>query len=427
MMRPLFWLYRALAAGLLGIGPAAAQFPVPAHDPYFGMHIHRADAGTAWPTAPLGAWRLWDLGARWPELEPQPGRWQFERLDRYVALAGLTRVDLLLPLGSSPAWASARPQEKSSYGLGQAAEPARLDDWRRYVRTVAERYRGRIRHYEIWNEVNDKGFYTGSPEKMVELTCAAHAILHAVDPDNRLVSPSFIGAGSEPEQLERFLRLGGKACVDIVAYHFYVPHREPEEIVPLVQRVRTAMQRQGLAHLPLWNTESGWWLANADGTDRIGADKRWRRVDSGEGAAVVARTLILGRWAGLERFYWYAWDNRRLGLIEPDGRLKPAGRAYATVARWLQGATPDCSSSAHPGSDPAATAHPTWVCQLPPAADGRRRRIAWTRHASDRPTYTLPAGERLRAVEQLDGGAAVADGRTYTLAYEPVLLFSEGP
>ena len=45
----------------------------------------------------------------------------------------------LLVLAHSPAWASARPDERNAYKPGMAAEPARMDDWRNYVRMVGQR------------------------------------------------------------------------------------------------------------------------------------------------------------------------------------------------------------------------------------------------------------------------------------------------
>jgi hypothetical protein len=388
-------------------------------DPFFGMHIHRADGGTPWPSARFGSWRLWDAYVAWPNLEPRRGQWDFSRLDRYVAFGERFGIDVLLPLGLSPTWASARPTEKSSYQPGNAAEPADIENWRRYVRTVAERYKGRVRHYDIWNEVNEIGFFSGTMLKMVELTCAAREVLKEVSPDNKVVSPSMIGAGSEPAKFEEFLRLGGKLCVDIVGYHFYVPHREPEEIVDLVRRVRQVMTRQDVGGLPLWNTESGWWLANSDGSAETGADKRWRRVTTNEGPAVVARTLILGRAAGLERFYWYAWDGNVLGLIEPlTGQLKPAAVAYGTLIRWMAGNTPLCSTN-----------NGQWVCRL--TGEGALvKRIAWST-ANVSPSLRLLDGERLVAVERLDGSLREGSrpkenvSRSVELGYEPVLVITE--
>ena len=111
----------------------------------FGMHMHRVDAGTPWPNIPFGTWRLLDAYVNWLNLQPARDRWDFAKLDRYVSLAENARVEILLPLAYAPAWAPARPTEPGPYGPGTAAEPANLEDWRNYVRTVASRYRGRSR------------------------------------------------------------------------------------------------------------------------------------------------------------------------------------------------------------------------------------------------------------------------------------------
>ena len=415
------WCALLLAALAIAAPSAKADEPDTASKnvglQYFGMHIHRADSGTAWPKARFGAWRLWDAYVAWPNLEPQRGRWDFTRLDRFVAFGERFGIDILLPLGLSPTWASARPGEKSGYQPGNAAEPADMDNWRRYVRTVAERYKGRVYNFDIWNEVNETGFYTGSMQKMVDLTCEAHKVLHEVSANNRVVSPSMIGVGTVPDRFEDFLRAGGKACIDVVGYHFYVPHREPEEIVALVQRLQQIMARQGVGDLPLWNTESGWWIENTDGSPETAADRRWRRVSNADGAAVVARSLILGRWAGLARFYWYAWDNGVLGLIEPTtGAIKPAGVAYDTLARWMKGAKPQC-----------AVANEQWVCSLPAEGDAQLRRLAW-RTGKNAGEFVVPGTERLLAVERLDGkrveqaAGATPVLKTIALDGEPVLI-----
>lgn len=394
---------------------AGPMEPKAGRAPYVGLHLHRADQGTAWPAAGFGSWRLWDAHVAWPNLEPERGRWDFARLDRYVAMARLTGVEILLPLGLSPGWASARPAEHSSYAPGNAAEPRNMEDWRNYVRTVATRYAGRIRDFEIWNEPNEAGFFSGTPEKLVELTCEAQAVLKAVSPENRLVSPAMVGEGIEPQLLEKFLRLGGSKCVDIVGYHFYVPKGAPEATMTLVRRVRDVMKRGGVGNLPLWNTEAGWWIENTDGTPEA-ADTRWRRVSSVESAAYVARALIAGRAAGLERYYWYAWDNTSLGLIEPSsGALKPGAVALATVASWLAWSDIDhCNEQTG-----------RWVCPLKSKEGNLRGYIAWATQGNA-PSFQVQSGETIEAVEHLDGrrefGVNVQALRQWPLSLEPVLI-----
>ena len=156
----------------------------------FGMHIHNAGGTTAWPSVPIAGWRLWDARVSWPQIEPKEDQWRFEALDGYLSLAKEHNTDVLLPLGLSPQWASARPLEKSTYQPGYAAEPKDTEFWRDYVTRVATHCKGRIHTYEIWNEPNFKPFWTGDTDQMVNLTREASQIIHRIDPEASVVSPS---------------------------------------------------------------------------------------------------------------------------------------------------------------------------------------------------------------------------------------------
>lgn len=384
-----------VASTASAVVPDAAQ-AVP--DSYFGMHIHRADAGTAWPAARFGSWRLWDAYAGWPDIEPERGKWDFRRLDKYLAMAQLTGVEILLPLGRTPRWASSRPDEKSSYGPGQAAEPANLDNWRDYVRTVGLRYKGRIRAYEIWNEPNEAGFFSGGPEKLLALQREAYHILKEVDPANVLVMPAAVHAY---KWLEDYLALGGGQYADVIGYHFYVPKEAPEAMVREIKVVRSLMRKYGVGDKSLWNTETGWWIANTDGTaEGAGVSASWKRLGPELAAAYVARALILGRWAGLGRFYWYAWDNRSLGLIEPANKqLKPAGRAYATVRNWLTGNT--LSGCEQSGS--------VWSCTVTDSSGGTNWLVWATANGA---TWPIPSGWHAESLDSLDGQSIKAVDRS---------------
>lgn len=380
---------------------------------YFGLHLHRADAGTPWPPVGFGSWRLWDAYTTWPMLEPQRGAWNFTRLDKYVAMAELTGVDILLPLGLSPAWASARPGEPSAYKPGNAAEPKRLDDWRNYVRTVAERYKGRIRYYELWNEPNLRNFYTGSVESMLELARETYAILKQVDSRNLLAAPAVTEGGKQLEWLDRYLALGGGQFMDILSHHFYVPRAAPEQMLPMVADVRKIMARHGVAYKPLWNTESGWWMENGDGTDsRPAPFTSWKKLDLADAAAYVSRALILGWAAGMERFYWFAWDNHSMGLIEPTTKaLKPAGHAFARTREWLQGAVMSgCEMS-----------DGVWVCTLNPP-DGGKARIVWLENGAPRPWHP-PVDWAAGEVTTLGGLRSKLEGASAALQLSQTPLY----
>jgi hypothetical protein len=326
---------------------------------YFGLHIHHLDrpTPTPWPSVPVPEWRLWDADVTWPNLEPNKGQWQFDRLDRYLSLAQQHGTGVLLTLGGSPAWASARPQVPSNYTPGFSAEPANVDDWRTYVRTVASRYKGRIQAYEIWNEPNLREFWSGTIDQMLTLTREAAQIIHSVDPQAIVVSPSVTANYGIPWFTE-FLKKGGGEYVDAIGYHFYVDPQTllPEDMVPVIQRVRQIISENHLENKPLWNTETGWFPP--------------AKIESEElGAGFLARAFILSWAAGVGRFYWYAWDNDAAAVVtykEKERVITPAGRAYQIMQQWLVGAQmAGCTQ----------TLDSTWRCQLNRA--GKKEWIVW--------------------------------------------------
>lgn len=422
-------LLRALLAGITlaislsacAVQPDTAQAPVP--PTYFGLHIHRAvqtqpwlphgDKLTPWPAVKFGSWRLWDAYVAWPSLEPERGKWNFSTLDKYVAMARLTGVELLLPLGLSPAWASARPEEPSGYRPGNAAEPRDIEDWRNYVHTVASRYKGRIRVYELWNEVNYPHFYSGSPEKLLDLARVAYETIKAIDPAAIVVSPSVTGGGRHLKWFDGYLAKGGGNYADVIGYHFYVPKDAPEAMLPLIREVQGIMRKHGQGHKPLWNTETGWWIANRVESARTKAvNPDWRKLDGDLAAAYVARALILARAEGVGRFYWYAWDNIDMGMIEAGSlELKPAAKAYDSVARWLVGGVlHGCERNGH-----------IWTCTL--AHDsGALARLLWS--AGDPFELSVPGSWGVSAIERLDGSISPIVGGKIRIGPAPVLLAS---
>jgi hypothetical protein len=359
---------------------------------YFGLHIHHLawPTPTPWPSMPVPTWRLWDADVRWIELEPNQGQWQFERLDHFVALAEQHGTSLLLPLGVSPQWAV------GPY-LSNNSPPQSLDLWRTYVKTVVSRYKGRIKAYEIWNEPNLRDFWAGTMEQMVTLTKEAFQIIHAVDPDAIVVSPSATADFGIP-WFEEFLKKGGGQYVDVIGYHFYVA-KLPEELVPLIQRVRQVIAENKLADKPLWNTEQGWIAA--------------ARPDSEELAGgILARAYILAWAAGVQRFYWYAWDNQLMGIVtynEGEHRVTAAGHAYEIMQQWLVGAhMNNCEKSADDD----------WVCQLSRA--GKKQWLVWNPQRNHK--FDVPRAWRVQNVTPLFHDKRLLNGPSVDIGPVPELL-----
>ena len=316
---------------------------------YFGAHFHRllppagaapgrADIATEWVDGAVGSLRLWDSGTRWGDVAPSAGAWAFERMDGYVASAESRGASVLYTLGSTPRWASARPDEPGPYGPGCAAEPLRLAHWEEYVSRVAQRYRGRIQAYELWNEPHfsdhaldrqHPGFFSGSVAQMVELARSARRVLDHVDPAALLTTPGFVNG---PHRLELFLRGGGAELVQVVAYHFYAA--DALQFTQQVAAVRSVMGQRGVAHLPLWNTECG--VETYGDSDPLPTGVKERLTEAGA-AAKMAQFLILGAALDLQRFFYYAWDNDRSGMVDRQGVRRPRFEAMLRVQQWLSG------------------------------------------------------------------------------------------
>ena len=372
--RPRSRMSRALTVGLTlvlfvvayGSGMGSRHIvtpPQPIPPSYFGMHIQHtvisdeAAPLTPWPSVTVTEWRLWDARVTWPEIEPQKGEWRFATLDKSVAIAREHNAKVVLTLGFTPHWASARPQEFVGYNPGWAAEPADLEDWRVFVRTVATRYKGRIHIYEIWNEPNlTKIYWTGSTEQMIALVREADQIIKSIDPSAILVSPS---ATSDDglKWLSEFLSKGGGQYVDVIGYHFYVFPADPEAMVALIEKVKQIMLSNGAGSKPLWNTESGW------------PDPK-PFPSEGLAAAYLARAFILNWALGVRRFYWYSWDDHSWVSIQTtekdNATLTPSGRAYGIMQDWLVGAKMTACDE---------DADHTWICEL--VRSGSSQWIVW--------------------------------------------------
>jgi hypothetical protein len=123
---------------------------------------------------------------------------------------------------------------------------------------------------------------------------------------------------------------------------------------------------------PIWNTEINYGLTG----------KEVPPAPENEQVANVVTTYLLNAANGVERVYWYGWDQTSIVdtlLTEPDGTLTRAGKAFGTVHDWMLGATvTGCEQDAEK----------TWTCTLD-HPDGQRT-VYW--NAESPLTMTLAAG-----------------------------------
>jgi uncharacterized protein (TIGR03437 family) len=352
--------------------------------------------GVPWPQATFGTLRLWDSGTSWTSLEPQKGVWNWEPLDTWVAAAQAHGVkDILLTLGQSPPWASSNPDQVNYVGAGAPAPPANIQDWRDYITAVAQRYKGLIRYYEIWNEPNDPTYYSGTVAELVQLTREAHSIIKAVDPGNTVISP----AAYMPGYLDQLLQAGIAGYVDIIGHHFY--QTPPEATGAAIANVRLVLAKNNVSSIPLWDTEG----ASGDTT-----------TPPDLAAAYIVRKYLADLAFGSGRYDWYTWGHATsfcVGTEANDPRiLTQAALAYRYLFDWLLGASLDGASI-----DPAGN----WQIRLT-LATGAKGLIIW--NPAQNRQFTVPQDLRALTVRDIFGSVRPIQGSTLTVTDSPILISS---
>ena len=353
-----------------------------------------AGGGVPWPAARFGTLRLWDSGTSWTSLEPLKGVWNFDPLDTWVAAAQANGIpDIILTLGQTPAWASSHPDEVNYVGAGAPAPPVNIQDWRDYITAVAQRYKGRIRYYEIWNEPNEALYFTGTVEQLAELTREAYQILKAVDPQNTVISPAAYSAG----YLDQFLAAGAGQYVDVIGHHFYTT--PPEQTAVLIANVRLVLKKYGLSAMPLWDTEG------ASGDTNTPPD---------QAAAYLVRKYLIDLAFGSGRYDWYTWGAATsfcVGTVENDPRaLTKAGQAYRYLFDWLLGASLTQATIDSSG---------TWQIGLT-LASGDPGLIVW--NPKQTVPFTIPGGMHALTARDIFGGVSPVQGTSVTVTDSPILL-----
>jgi hypothetical protein len=369
--------------------------PRSVEDSYFGMHVRWGATTLFWPKASFHSWRVITGETSWYGLEKEKGIWRFDALDRAVAVAEARGVEVLYTLGYPPKRAVAA-RYLDAWNPGVALPPQDMTEWEGYVRRVAERYRGRIKYYELMNEphfteVDGRHSKVHFPAAtMVEMARIASRVIKQIDPEAKLVSMSPSGAFGGVRRVEAFLKAGGGQYVDVLGFHFYAPRAE--EIPALVAALRKVMAEAGQSHLPIWNTESGFYIDGPDKPHGKGRRPEHQPLYSPElGAAMVSRALTLGAAAGLRRFYWYSWDIPTMALAYGRGKdINPAGRAYVKTEQWLRGATiKECLTADDQ----------LWVCEV--SRGERKARLVWNTTGSRE--WAVPANGQTRRYETLSG------------------------
>lgn len=192
------------------------------------------------------------------------------KYDRIVDLAEKYGLQIQARIGNPPQWAQTSPD------AGDMAPPARIEDYVNFATSVVERYRGRIRFYQVWNEPNiypEWGEADADPEAYTELLCAAYNAIKTADPDAVVLSgalaPTIELGGRNLNDfvyLERMYAAGAGRCFDILSMQGYGLNSGPTDrrMRPVTvnvgrsQYIRELMVVHGNTDKPIWLSEAAW-------------------------------------------------------------------------------------------------------------------------------------------------------------------------
>ncbi len=216
----------------------------------------RRMGGTSVPVNP--AWNL---------VEPEPGKWDFAYIDHQVAEARKRGLEPFAYMGLTPDWALPPDAPKDKPKIGYRFPPGEEyeEAFVRYCTEVASRYKGKVRHYQFWNEpngcswVNDGCGNSDGYPRYTRWLKVWYTAMKRADPDCVLGAGGIDyheGVHKGYEYLEGIYREGGGGYFDAFNIHPY--DREGTLHWRAIEDTRRVMVEHGDADKGMWLSEWGW-------------------------------------------------------------------------------------------------------------------------------------------------------------------------
>jgi polysaccharide biosynthesis protein PslG len=267
----------------------------------------------------------------WSDIEPEKGRFEFEKYDRLVEILSKRNIKVLGLLGYNAAWAGS-----------EWNTPPDPDAFAHFAEKTAEHFKDRVKYWEVWNEPDYPAYWT--PQDNLKTYAAllkkVYAALKQADPSSVVL----VGGLSQniSIQLNRLYKEGAGDSFDVVNIHPFVNPLLPNAMQLLKGEYRgvyRVMEKYADADKPIWITELG-----CPGTE----DASMRAWPSGPNPNEAQQAewveKVYGeplQWPGVKKIFWAFFKDTNkhfgnggdaLGLIRTDFSKKPAFESYKKVA-----------------------------------------------------------------------------------------------
>lgn len=275
--------------------------------------------------------RQWRRTVQWLQLEPDPPSlgvhdYDWPRFDSLFLPMAAEGVAPWITLSHTAVWAADLPAGGDPSDAFKYP-PVDVQDWRDFVRAVAERYGpGGIlatpaRHWDIWQEPDLTSFFLGTPADYVELLNAAYDEIHQVDPGatvwagNLVFVPDRPAAETEP-WIDAIFTSG---LFDGFAIHPFF--REVADYHAAIAAMRAWIDSELGPGVPLAVTATSYLLGNDPCA--------FAALPAAERAAFVLDVYACGAGAGARHVHWFKTIDRQ----PPGGECKLDANGAFSPAR----------------------------------------------------------------------------------------------
>ena len=274
----------------------------------------------------------------WDAIEKEHGTYDWQFWDNLVAIAEQNKIQVIPYVAYTPEWAA---REAKDFWKQPPRDPQL---YAAFMFAAAQRYRGRIHSWEIWNEPDNKDYWLGSADEFATLVMQAAGRIREADPGAVLVLG---GMANGPSDFFRTLITQHHVdrYVDVIAMHAYPEGwlNGPAELifqqwVPEMQRIIA----QGGSGDDLWLNEMGYAdyrfhrnKASIYGTRVFYNYEHSRRYQAVmlfkmEVMALATEQISLAGWYRIDDFprsekrLGPDLVNYHLGVVDVHGQPKPA-------------------------------------------------------------------------------------------------------
>lgn len=175
-----------------------------------------------------------------------PG-YRFERMDLIIDVLDAASIAPLPVVVYAPRWAM---DERADSPAAPPSEPEFFAD---LMTALTRRYRGRVTHWELWNEPDHPHSWSGTMGDYCRLVLdPGSAAVRAVAPECGVL----IGGLADYRNLDS-IGLNSLGSFDIVSIHHYPASPSARHARLAVNHVRRALQSRGPRAKPVWLTECG--------------------------------------------------------------------------------------------------------------------------------------------------------------------------